>query len=216
MKTRVLIVDDHTSVRQMLRFLIPRAGDFDVVGDASSGIKAMRLHRELKPDLVVLDLALAELNGAGVLQQLREEARETRTLVFCGTTHPELIMAALRAQPHGFVSKWDSWDTFVKALQIVNEGSTFFSSFATRALDEARSEDQKPRLTHREMAILQMIAESHTNKVIAEKLALSVKTVEHHRSNIMSKLDMHDVAGLTRYASREGLISNLARPKSLS
>jgi len=206
MKTRVMIVDDHTSVRQMLGILIPAVGAFDVVAEACSGVEAIRLHRELKPDLVVLDLALADLNGVGVLQHLREEARPVRTLVFCGTVHRRVILAALHARPHGFVSKRDPWETFIKALHLVNDGCSYFTPFATRVFDEMRAESGSPQLTSRELAVLQMIAESNSNKEIAKKLVVSIKTVEHHRSNLMAKLGARDVAALTRYAAGQGLI----------
>lgn len=214
MNTRVMVVDDHVSVRQLLSKQIPGEGPYEVVGEAGTGLEAIRLHRTAKPDLVVLDLALPGLNGAGLLRHLRQEARETKTLVYCGTAHREAILEALRARPHGFVMKRDSWSGFLEALKMVSAGYSYFTPFATRLIDEAGPARETDPLTPRQLAVVQMIAEGRSNKEMAGQLALSAKTVDHHRSHVMKKLGLHDVAGLTRYAIRCGLIDldSLQRP----
>lgn len=206
MKTRVMVVDDHVSIRHMLGALLPREGAYEMVAEAGTGLEAIQLHRKAKPHLVVLDLALPELNGVGLIQHLRENARETRTLVYCGTNHREMILEALRARPHGFVSKRDSWSAFRDALRMVNGGCSYFTPFATRLLDSAGPAGIEVSLTPRERAVVQMIAEGLSNKEMAEQLAISTKTVEHHRAHVMEKLGVHHVAGLTRYAVRQGLV----------
>lgn len=207
MKTRVMVVDNQISFRQMLGALLPREGAYDFVAEAGTGLEAIQLLAREKPDLVVLDLALPELNGIGLLQHLREEARGTRTLVYCGTSHREMILEGLLARPHGFVLKCEPWSAFQEALRMVNAGCSYFTHFVTRMLDEAGPSRSGWTLATREITVLQMVAEGRSNKEIARRLAISVKTVEHHRSHIMEKLDLHDVAGLTRYAVRQGLVS---------
>jgi DNA-binding NarL/FixJ family response regulator len=207
MKTRVMVVDNQISFRQMLGALLPREGAYEFVAEAGTGLEAIHLLATQKPDLVVLDLALPELNGVGLLQHLREEARATRTLVYCGTTHREMILEGLLARPHGFVLKREPWSAFQEALRMVNSGCSYFTRFVTRMLDEAGSARSGWTLTPREISVLQMVAEGRTNKEMARQLAISVKTVEHHRSHIMEKINLHDVAGLTRYAVRHGLVS---------
>jgi len=205
MKTRVMVVDDHASIRQMLGALLPNEG-CEMVAEAATGLEAIQMHRTTMPHLVVLDLMLPELNGVGLLLHLRERARQTRTLVYCGTSDQELILEALRTRPHGFVLKRDPWDTFRGALKMVNGGGSYLSPFATRLLDEARPMKNGLLLTPRERAVVQMVAEGRSNKEMAGQLAISAKTVEHHRAHVMGKLGLHDVAGLTRYAVRHRLV----------
>ena len=207
MKTRVMVVDDHASVRQMLGALLPGVGAFEMVAEAGTGLEAIQTLRREKPNLVVLDLALPELNGVGLLQHLRLEAREVRTLVYSGTVNREMILGALRARPHGFVLKKEPWSTFREALRMVNAGCCYFTPFATRLLDESGPTGSSITLTPRESAVLQMVAEGRSNKEMATQLSISAKTVEHHRSHVMVKLGVHDVAGLTRYAVRQGLVA---------
>lgn len=207
MKKRVVLVDDQVSVRQMLGLLLPREGPYEVVGEAGNGLEALQLIRQERPHIIVLDLVLPELNGIALLQQVREEARETRTLVFCGTSHREMILGALRARPHGFVLKREALSIFREALGMVSAGYSFLAPFATRLLDESGPASEGTLLTPRELTVLQMVAEGRSNKEIAGPLGISAKTVEHHRSHVMQKLGLRDVTGLTRYAVRQGLVS---------
>jgi DNA-binding NarL/FixJ family response regulator len=207
MKTRVMVVDDHASIRQMLGALLPREGAFEMVAEAGTGLEAIQMHRKARPHLVVLDLVLPEMNGIGLLQYLREQSRETRTIVYCGTDRRDLILEALRARPHGFVLKRDPFAAFREALRMVTSGCSYFTSFATRLLDEERSATGNPFLSPRERAVVQMVAEGRSNKEVAKQLEIAAKTVERHRARVMEKLGVHDVAGLTRYAMRNGLVS---------
>lgn len=208
MKTRVVIVDDHVSIRQMLAVILMKEGLYEVVGEAGTGFEALRVCRQQKPHLVVLDLLLPELNGVEVLGTLRAELRETRCMIYSGTLNRRLIGEALQARPHGFVHKEDTLATFREALRAVCAGGCFFTPLATRLMDEGPAQAAaSERLTERERAILQMIAEGMSNKEMAERFCLAPKTVEHYRGQVMQKLGIHDVAGLTRYAVRLGLVT---------
>lgn len=207
MKNRVVVVDDHASIRQMLGIVLTREGPYEMVGEAGTGFEAMKVCRRLKPQLVVLDLILPEMNGLELLRMLRAEMRETRCLVYSGTLNRGLIIEALQARPHGFVHKTDVLATFCEALRAVCGGCSYFTPFATRLLDEERHfPTGAPHLTTRERAVLQMIAEGMSNKEMAARFSIAPKTVEHHRAQVMQKLGMHDVATLTRYAVRLGLV----------
>lgn len=207
MKNRVVVVDDHASIRQMLGIVLAREGPYEVVGEAGTGFEALKLCRKVKPQIVVLDLVLPELNGVEVLRALRSESRETRCVVYSGTLNRSLIVEALQARPHGFVHKSDALPTFCEALRAVTNGCSYFTPFATRFMDDDRQAGTPDRrLTDRERAVLQMIAEGMSNKEMASRFSIAPKTVEHHRAQVMLKLGMHDVATLTRYAVRLGLV----------
>lgn len=207
MKTRVMIVEEQASVRQMLGVLLPQAGPYEVAATAGDGLEALRLLQQTCPSLIILDLSLPGLSGVGLLRHLREKERSIKTLVFCGTRHRETIVEALRARPHGFISKFDPWEDLVEALRMVNAGFSYLTPFATRLLDEAGPVATSPCLTPRELSVVQMVAEGSSNKEISGQLSISTKTVEHHRARVMEKLKVRDTAGLTRYAARAGLIS---------
>ena len=207
MTTNVVLVDDYCSVRQMLAMVLEREGGYALVGEARTGYEALRVCAQVRPRLVILDLVLPELNGLEVLRQLWAESREVRVLVYSGVENRELILETLRERPHGFVHKRDALATLREALRTVTAGGSFLTPFATELLDAARgTESTRPTLTERERAVLQMVAEGMSNKEMADRLSLSAKTVEHHRAALMVKLDLHDVARLTRYAVRHGMV----------
>ena len=208
MKTRVVVVDDHASIRQMLGIILAREGPYEMVGEAGTGFEALKVCRKLKPQLVVLDLILPELNGLEVLRAIRAEMRDVRCMVYSGTLNRSLIVEALQARPHGFVHKTDALGIFCEALRAVTGGCSYFTPFATKLMDDERHlHTAAAHLTDRERAVLQMIAEGMSNKEMAERFAIAPKTVEHHRAQVMQKLGMHDVATLTRYAVRMGLVA---------
>ncbi len=209
MRTKAVVVDQHVCTRQMLAAFLVHEGNFDVVGEAGTGIEAMKVCRKSKPGLVILELMLPEMCGVDVITQLREADGEVRVLVFSSTTNQELILSALRARPHGFVRKQDSLATFRDALHAVMGGCSFFTPFATSLQDRTPNPLQPiwGTLNSRERAILQMVAEGHGNKQMADRLGISCKMVERFRSRLMQKLGLHDVAALTVFAIRQGLVS---------
>jgi DNA-binding NarL/FixJ family response regulator len=209
MKKRVVVIDDHASIRQMLAIVLAREGPYEMVGEAGNGFEALKVCRKHKPDIVVLDLVLPELNGVEVLRTVRTEFRQTRCMVYSGTLNRSLIVEALQARPHGFIHKTDALSTFCEALKAVANGCSYFTPFATKLMDDERQvSTTSARLTDRERAVLQMIAEGMSNKEMASRFSIAPKTVEHHRAQVMQKLGLHNVATLTRYAVRLGLVPN--------
>jgi len=209
MKNRVVAVDDHASIRQMLGIVLAREGPYEMVGEAGNGFEALKVCRKLRPQIVVLDLLLPELNGLEVLRTLRGELRDTRFMIYSGTVNRSLIVEALQARPHGFVHKSDALAVFCEALRAVANGCSYFTPFATKLMDDERhTSTLSARLTDRERAVLQMIAEGMSNKEMASRFSIAPKTVEHHRAQVMQKLGIHDVANLTRYALRVGLVAS--------
>jgi len=203
----VLVVDDQISVREMLAELMGQTGRHEIIGEGMTGFEGLRLFRLGKPDLVIAALALPEMNGVEMIRTMREERRAARILVYSGTRNAELIRAAMDVKPHGFVHKTDSLATLREALAAVERGCSFFTPFATRLLDEPGTNGQPP-LSSRERTVLQMVAEGMSTKQVAGRLSISPKTVEHYRTQLMQKLGLRDVASLTRYAVRSGLVES--------
>lgn len=208
MKTKAMIVDGHASVREMLSDLMTREAGYEMVGEAATGFEALKLFRAMRPTVVVLELLLPEMNGLELIRELYAEAHEARVLVYSGVPNGELLIDTLRERPHGFVHKRDSLAMLMEALRAVASGCSYFSPFATDALNGARGRKSSgPVLSTRERTVLQMLAEGMSNKQMAQRLSVSPKTVEYHRARLMHKLDLHDVAMLTRYAARVGLVA---------
>jgi DNA-binding NarL/FixJ family response regulator len=207
MKTPVVVIDDHLSLRQMLIRVLESTGEFEVVAHAGSGIEGLRLCRELSPKVAVVDLMLPELTGVDLLATLRDERSDTRVLIYSGSLNQSLVLSALRARPHGFVHKEDSLATLIDALRAVTQGGTYLSSFATQLVENiGNCESPLDKLSAREREVLQLVAVGCSSKTIASRLSIANKTVEHHRTSLMQKLGLHDIANLTRLAVREGLV----------
>lgn len=207
MKKSVVLADDFASIRQMLEIVVIREGEFEVVGEARTGFEALKVCRDLRPDLVIMDLCLPELNGAEVLRRLHLDEPAPRVLIYSGALSRELTIRALQERPEGFVHKRDRLEMFVEALQAVSRGCCYMAPFAVELLASTRGRDgNEALLTDKERAVLQMLAEGMANKEMAQRLFISPKTVEYHRAQLMRKLRLHDVAKLTRYAVREGLV----------
>jgi DNA-binding NarL/FixJ family response regulator len=206
-RLRVLVIDDQISVREMLAIVLEREVEFSVGGAAASGFEGLRLFRKLRPALVVAALALPEMNGAEMIAAMREEQPKVRIMIYSGSRNRELIDAGLAAGAHGFVHKTEPLETLRAGFLAVARGSSFFGPFATRALDELRASRRVAGgLTSRQRLVLQMVAEGLSTKQVAGRLSLAPKTVEHYRTQLMQKLGLRDVASLTRYAVRCGLV----------
>ncbi len=214
---RVVIIKDQTAVREMIAEIISSQPDFKVVAESGDGQAAYNLCLDLKPDFVILDVMLPGLHGTEVLRRFAKSLKKTRVLVFSGYQNTSLIRELLQAGAHGFVEKSAPLSELKNGIQAVANGGSYFGPDVARLLREAvaNPSSQNPALellTTREREILQLIAESHSTKEVADKLNISVKTAENHRTNLMKKLDLHDVAGLTRFAIEQGLISTPGRP----
>lgn len=211
MKT-VAIIEDQTAIREMVSAAVLDPNEFEVLLSTGDGQEGCDKSLELKPDFVILDVMLPRLNGTEILRRFAKELPKTRILVFSGYQSPGLIRELLQAGAHGFVEKSARLTELKKGIEIVSSGGSYFGPEVALLLRDAMA-DPKARdsglniLTKREREILQLIAESNSTREIAEKLDISVKTAENHRTNLMRKLDLHDVASLTRYAINNGLIT---------
>jgi DNA-binding NarL/FixJ family response regulator len=208
MKKRIVIVDDHVSIRDMLVWILMREDDYQVIGQAGSGLEAIKLCATCRPDLLILDLVLPCISGTEVLRRVRRESPGTRILIYSGTCSATLMREALWERPHGYVEKLDGLTTLRSAISTVARGGSYYSAVASRFMSESMVERRSGSdLSRREREILQMIAEGKSSKQISGLLDVAVKTVENHRANLMAKLEMHDVASLTRYAAGRGMVA---------
>lgn len=203
---KVVLVDDHASLRGMLHLVLKLEGGYEVVGEAGGGLEALRVCRAVRPDIVILDLMLPELNGTHLIRLLRQEPWEARVVVYTGSADEGLLREALAESPHGFVRKEDSLPELRAALKAVAAGSRHLSPWASRLLP-SKADDALKTLTPMERAVLQMLTEGLHTKEVAEALGSSVKTAEHHRQHVRDKLGLHDVASLTRFAIRHGMVA---------
>ena len=185
--------------------------DFKIIIESGDGKEGCDLCIEKRPDFVILDIMLPNMNGTDVLRRFAKELPNTRVLVFSGYQTPGLVRELLQIGAHGFVEKSAALNELRKGIEIVSDGGSYFGPEIAQMLREAMADPKSKEsginvLTRRERQILQLIAESNSTKKIAEKLDISVKTAENHRTNLMRKLDLHDIASLTRYAINNGLI----------
>ncbi len=206
MPLRVLLADDHELVRQGLRALLERHG-FVIVGEAAEGRTAVTLASELQPDIAVLDVAMPMLNGVGAAEAIARAAPKTRVILLTALNDGQFASSALRAGVRGFVLKLQNIDDLVHAIEEVNEGGLYVSPGMSQAVfDVVNKAAAAEPLSPRERQVVQLVAEGKSTKQIAELLNISVKTAEYHRGRVMDKLDIHDTAGLVRYAIRHGLV----------
>ena len=208
MALRILLADDHLIVRQGLRALLERSG-MEVVAEAGDGHEAIRLAEKHRPDVAVLDLVMPNLNGLDAGQQILHKCSSTRIVLLTMQTEDHQVAAALRAGIKAYLLKTQAAEDLVEAIKEVMRGQVFLSSAVSRiVVDGYLSGTQAPvdPLAPRERQVLQLVAEGKTSKEIAALLNVSVKTAESYRANIMEKLDIHETAGLVRYAIRRGLV----------
>jgi two-component system, NarL family, response regulator NreC len=208
MAPRLILADDHALVREGCRSLLERGG-MDVVGEASDGYEAVRLAQTLQPDVAVLDVSMPLLNGLDTARQVRHVSPRTKIILL--TIHDEApyVLEALHAGIRGYVLKRQSAADLTEAIREVLGGALYLSPGVSRAVVQAyleKSDSPTDALTARERQVLQLIAEGKSTKEVAALLTISVKTAETHRTRLMQKLEIHETAGLVRYAIRRGLI----------
>jgi len=213
-KVKILIADDHAIVREGIRMILEAQPDFEVVGEAEDGDEAVRLARKLAPEVVVMDISMPKLNGVEATQAIREGLPGVHVLILTMHEEQSYLFQLLRLGAAGYVLKRAAATDLVEAVRATHRGETFLypavaQSIVQDYLERLRTGEGSERyggLTYREREILVLIAEGLTNAQIAEKLVISVKTVQTHRAHIMKKLDLHDRSLLVRYAVRKGLI----------
>jgi DNA-binding NarL/FixJ family response regulator len=212
MPLRVLLADDHALVRAGIRALLTEIPDVEVVGEAGSGADALRLAETTHPDIVLLDIAMPGLGGLEVARRLLADQPAVRVLILSMHNSEEYVIRAINAGCSGYLMKGSSSAELAAAIRAVAAGKTYLSSaIPKQSLIEyvertGAVADPIDVLTPRQREILQLVAEGHTSKQIAQRLSLSFKTVEAHRAQIMQRLDVHDLAGLVRFAMRVGLV----------
>lgn len=215
-KITILIADDHALIRTGIATLLQSNPEFVVVGEATDGSEAVEMVGRIHPDVALIDLAMPKMNGIEATRQIRERYPETKVLVLTMHENDEYIYQILKSGAGGYVLKDSSREELCNAIRAVAKGEKFFSSrvseimvesFVKRreSLPDEHSSAEIP-LTKREKEILSLVAEGLTNQQIADKLFISPRTVDTHRTNIMQKLDLHDVASLVRYAIKHGLV----------
>lgn len=213
----VLIADDHTVVREGLRKLLESETDIEVIGEAANGRNAVELTRKLHPDVVVMDIAMPQLNGLEATRQLRKIVPEAKVIILSAHSDDAYVEGVMALGANGYLVKQSSAHVLSEAIREVQKGKAFFSPDISKRLKKRRQKSldrngvpnaKIAHLSSRELEVLQRIAEGEANKQMAVNLGISIKTVEKHRDHLMSKLDIHDTAGLTRYAIAAGIIES--------
>ena len=211
---RILLADDHKILRDGLHSMLDAQQGFEVVAVADTGRKAVRLVDKHKPDVVIMDINMPELNGIDATRQIKANRPETKVITLSMYSDRHFIEGMLKAGVSGYLIKECAFEDMVTAVRMVMKDKVFLSTEITRAVIgeyveilRNGSQSRGEELTNREREILQLIAEGHSTKMIAEKLFISTKTVETHRRNIMDKLEIHTIPELTKYALRIGLTS---------
>lgn len=206
--TRVIIADDHAMFRQGLKSLLP-VNQFVLMGEAQNGHEAIRLVRQTSPDLAILDFCMPQLNGIDTAREIQRRSPGTKIVLLTMYDDDTCVFEALRAGIRGYVLKSQSARELLSAVSEVLKGSMYLSpGISDSVIHNFRQESEKmpDLLSERERQVLQLIAEGHTTKSIAAILFVSVKTAESHRSHIMQRLDIHNIASLVRYAIKSGMI----------
>jgi DNA-binding NarL/FixJ family response regulator len=217
-RTTVIIADDHTIVREGLHALLSQEKDLHVIGEAEDGRAAVNMAEELKPSIIVMDIAMPLLNGLEATRQILKSSPLTKILILSAHSDDAYVEKALSLGASGFLVKQTAFHVLPETIRRIVAGSMFLSPAISKRLgDHWRSSLERgdvpvnhfiSHLTSREMEVLQLVAEGKANKQIADELKISIKTVEKHRQTLMEKLSIHDTAGLTRYAISAGIIES--------
>ena len=214
-KIRILVADDHAIIRKGFRYVIQQQQDLDVIGEAADGREAVRLARELEPDVVVIDIGMPQLNGIEAAEQITSRNAKVRVIILSVHSDETYIIRALNAGVKGYLLKESADLDLVRAVRSVAQGRSFFSPKVAQTLAEdyvrliqqRGVQDSYDILTEREKEILQLLAEGKSNKEVATILNVSPYTVETHRANIMQKLNLHNTADIVLYAVRKKIIT---------
>ena len=213
-KIRVLVTDDHIVVRDGICALLALAGDIEVVGEASNGVEALEMVKELKPNVVLMDIAMPIMGGLEATRRICKEFPTTKVLVLTQYDDKEYVFPVVEAGASGFISKVATSSELTSGIRSIYRGDSFLSpSIAKLLLEEYRhgggrvAQDPYEQLTERERDVLKLVAEGCTTREIVDKLVVTPKTVEGHRTNLMAKLGIHNRIELVKYALRKGIIS---------
>jgi len=211
-RIKILVADDHPVVRKGLQSCLARQERLRVVGEASDGEEALQKALELIPDVVLLDISMPRKDGLTVTGALRKAAPQIKVLILSVHSNKEYLFRIIQAGAHGYVSKEASPDELLRAIESVHNGETFFTPEIAQAalsqlVNNGGKKDPFALLTTREREVLVLIAQGQSNKEIAHVLGIGVRTIETHRERIMRRLDIHSVAGLTKFAIANGLVS---------
>jgi two-component system response regulator NreC len=207
---RILLADDHEIVREGVRAMIQRCPGWEICGDASTGREAVALAESLKPDIVIMDIGMPELNGLDATRQIKRALPDTEVLIFTANETEEIVRQVFQAGARGYLLKTEANKHLIPALEMLCKHRTYFSSKVSEMVFsgylQGRMGTEDTALTPRERETVQLIAEGKSNKEIADLFGISVKTVETHRAAIMRKLRLDSSAALVRYAVRNGII----------
>ncbi|WP_052888327.1 MULTISPECIES: response regulator [Thermogemmatispora] len=215
-KIRILLADDHTILRAGLKMMLNAQPDMEVVGEAQDGRQALQEALRLQPDIVLMDITMPDMSGIEATRQIKKQVPETKVLILTMHENDEYIFQALRAGASGYMLKEAADTDLISALHVIQNGQVYLSPVAQSVmvgdyLQRVRAGEEKDSyesLTEREREILKLVAEGYTNTKIAERLVISPKTVDTHRTHIMDKLNLHSRAELVKYAMRRGLLED--------
>ncbi len=211
-KIRILLADDHQVLRSGLRALLNMEDDFEVVGEASNGIEAVKLAETLRPDIIVMDVSMPEMDGLKASEEIHSLGLQSKIVILTVHADEEYLFQTLKAGASGFVHKSSADRELIEAIRTANRGDVFLYPSAIKKLleeylrGESRESDEKDPLTNREREVLKATVEGYTNNEIAEQLVISPKTVDTYRQRIMEKLNLHHRSELIRYALKRGYL----------
>ena len=212
---KILIADDHAMIRDGVRYLLQDEVDIDLIGEAVDGEDALEKIGELKPDVAIIDVNMPKLNGLELIARMKEDHLEVRTMVFSIHDEEEYMLKSIKFGAHGYMLKDVDRDEFLKGIRIIAEGGRFFGKNTEKLLLKSNANkleavqgdtNLSSMLTKRETEILSLVAQGLNSKAIGKQLFISAKTVDHHRGNIMQKLEIHTAAGLVSFANRHSII----------
>jgi len=210
---KILLVDDHPIVLDGIKSHLTAQPDFEVIGEASNGQEGVRKARQLRPNIVLMDISMPHMNGLEAVSQLRKQAPDTKIVILTMHNNKEYIAQVVRSGARGYLLKDSSPAELVRAIKLIHAGGVYFSPSVSKALIEEVAvggqfgSPPMPGLSAREREVLVLIANGNSNKEIASQLGIGVRTTETHRERVMRKLDIHTVAGLTKYAIARGLVN---------